>query len=225
MAGTEGPGASNGGVTNTYGPGLRINDALGNGTGRGNGQPQGAILNVNHATVSVIAGNQYLAVNQALSFEWSCVDGSSGAGIFVGPWRGFINDAEQMVYVSDGGAGNLTGGWMTLAAGRSAQMLNGFSSSGSSYQAGPSGGGTFTYGTVLCLAPVVNDRARAQIRRWMMQQIGFTGPLSPLVQDSLPDRQPQSGLCHVDRCRDFRYEYGRANLAAGGSLHRCRGYR
>jgi hypothetical protein len=178
MPGYYGPTGDFAGV---YAAALRINDTAGNGTGLGNQHPTAAITTTNLATHSAFSSDYYMSPGQLMSFEWSDVGPPGAGGLVAGPWRAYVNGAQQQVYVGDGGAGTASGDWMELASGRSAQMLNGFYDNGG-YQSSTQAGSTTVYGDVVAYGTSPTDNDRSQLRTIMMQRAGLTGLLSPLPQ-------------------------------------------
>ncbi len=169
------------GAANVNALALRINDTAGNSTGLGNEHPHAAVLTMNYGTRTAFPGNYYMSPGELMSFEWADVGAPGAGGLYPGPWRAYVNGAQQTLYVSDGGTGNTGGDWAELATGRSDQMLNGFYDS-VGYQSFTQVGSTTTFGDVVAFGAAPTGTDEAQLRSMMMERAGLSGLLSPLPQ-------------------------------------------
>ena len=135
---------------------------------------QANILNLDNAEGigKQVANNTYLAQGGEYSYEFENVlDGTSGSGTVPGPYRMWINQSPQTIFVADGGSGaiqQLWGDGFTAAGGHlSCITLGGVASRSADGTWRISTGSGDTYGDVMEFGPAVTSRNDAALRQFM----------------------------------------------------------
>jgi hypothetical protein len=132
------------------------------------------ILNIDNAegTGKQVANNTYFAKGGDYSYEFENVlDGTGGTGATPGPYRMWINQSPQTIYVADGGGGEISQLWGDSFAAAGGQLscitLGGLASRSATGVWRITTATGDTYGDIMEYGPVVTGTNDAALRQFM----------------------------------------------------------